>query len=119
MNEPGPPMNDPQAVVFFSALPDDGKASFLAALAHELTVVARDTYEVGGDGLTDPDRMRSINEVQHRLTGFLAALLRGDSQRYPDDVLVRVVLEHPRDAVLQRQLSEAFGRAVSLTRVAA
>ena len=29
--------------------------------AHALTVLARDTYEVGRDGLTDPSRLRCIN----------------------------------------------------------
>src|SRR5439155_118255 len=103
-------------VASFSALGSDGKACFLALLAHELTIVARDTYEVEGDSLSDPSRMRAINEVQHRLLGFLVALLTGDPMRYPDEVLVRIVLEDPRDAVLQQQLSEAFARALSLTK---
>ena len=81
----------------------------------ELTIRARDTYDVGGDGLDNPERMRSYNEVQHRLLGFLAALLKGDPKRYPDDVLIRIILEHPRDAVLQQQMAEAFARALSLS----
>jgi hypothetical protein len=112
-------MNTPDAVASFPALGPDGKACFLALLAHELTIIARDTYEVEGDGLTSPNRMRAINEVQHRLMGVLVALLRGDPSRYPDGVLVRIVLEHPEDAVLQRQLREAFARALSLTSVIA
>ena len=55
---------------------------------HELTVIARDSYEVGEDGLTNPQRVRRINEVQHCTSGFLYALLRNNSQRYPDNVLV-------------------------------
>jgi hypothetical protein len=114
VNERGPKMNILDAAAFFSALGPDEKASFLALLAHELTVVARDTYEVGGEGLTNPARMRAVNEVQHRLMSFLVALLSGDPRRYPDDILVRIVLENPGDAVLQRQLAAAFGRAMSL-----
>jgi hypothetical protein len=119
MNDGAPTMNTSDAIASFAALGPDAKACFLALLAHELTMVARDTYEVGGNGLTRPDRMRAINEVQHRLLGFLVALLRGDPRRYPDDVLVRIVLEDPKDGVLQAQVAEAFGRALSLTRMAA
>ncbi len=103
-------MDVADATTYFSALSLDEKAEFLALLAHELTIVARDAYEVGEEGLTHPSRMRAVNEVQHRLTAFLAALLRGDPRRYPDDILVRILLEQPQDAVLQRQLAEAFAR---------
>jgi hypothetical protein len=34
--------------------------------------------------------------------------MRDEAQRYPDDVLVRMMLEHPEDVELQRQLQEAF-----------
>src|SRR5687767_13904942 len=100
MSDQGPTLNTADAVASFSVLTPDGKGRFVALLAHELTILARDTYEVGESGLTNPARMRAINEVQHRLMGFLVALLRDDAQRYPDDVLVRIVLEHPADTVL-------------------
>ena len=82
------------AIAAFAALGADEKVSFLIVLAHELTIRARDTYEVGGKGLENPERMRSYNEIQHRVLGFLAALHRGDVKRYPDDVLVQIILEH-------------------------
>ena len=112
-------MDIADAIAYFSALSLGRKASLLAALAHELTIVARDTYEAGTENLTCPSRMRAINEVQHRLTAFLAALLRGDPRRYPDDILVRILLEHPGDVVLERQLAEAFLRTRSLAEAAA
>jgi hypothetical protein len=77
---------------------------------YKLTVVARDSYVVDQDVLTNPQRVRRINEVQHRVSAFLWALLRNDPKRYPDDILVRVILEHPDDNNLQQQLSEAFAR---------
>lgn len=99
-----------EAITIFSGYSLEEKRDFLAGLSHELTIVARDSYEAGGDGLTDPRRMRLINEVQHSLSGFLWALLRGDSQRYPDNVLVGIILEQPDDEILKRQLNEAFVR---------
>jgi hypothetical protein len=102
-----------EAIAVFTAYSLREKEEFLAHLIYELTIVARDSYEVGGDGLTNPQRVRSINEVQHRLSAFLWALLRHDSKRYPDDVLVKIVLEHPEDSTLERQLMEAFARLTS------
>lgn len=107
------------ATTAFSGLSLEEKTEFLALLAHELTIVARDTYEVGGDGLVGAARMRSLNEVQHRLTATLVALLRNDPARYPDDVLVQIIVEHPGDAQLQEQIADAFRRALALTGAAA
>lgn len=114
MNERRSNTNIKDAVASFSGMEPEEQARFLALLAHELTVAARDAYEEGGDGLNDGVRTRAINEVQHRVTGHLAALLKGDPARYPDAVLVGTVLEQ-QDAVLRQRLLEAFDRAVSLT----
>lgn len=54
-----------------------GKAALLAKTAHELTMRARDTYEPGTRGVTDPARLRGINEVIHRLTRRILTLCRG------------------------------------------
>jgi hypothetical protein len=118
MNDRKTLMSTADAIAYFTALTSDAKVSFLAELAHELTILARDTYEVDGIGLTDPGRMRALNEVQHRVLGVLTALLRSDPKHYPDDVLIQILLDHPDDPGLQRQMSNAFSRALSLTRVA-
>lgn len=99
-----------EAITIFSSYSLKEKEEFLVQLMHEVTIVARGSYESGQDGLANPQRMRRVNEVQHRVSAFLLALLRNDSQRYPDDVLVKIVLEHPDDSELERQLSEAFAR---------
>ena len=39
--------------------------------------------------------------------------MRQDVQRYPDDVLVRIILEHPEDLNLQQQLQEAFSHLMA------
>lgn len=103
-------MTADEAVSVFISYSQSEKAEFLAQLMYELTLIARDGYGVGRDGLAEPQRVRRINEAQHRVSAFLWALLRDDPQRYPDDVLVRIILEQPDDGVLRRQLSEAFAR---------
>ena len=99
-----------EAIALFSSYSTDEKEEFLAHFMHELSVVARDSYEIGRDGLTNPQRVRCINEVLHRVSAFLCALLSDDPQRYPDDALVKIILEHPEDDVLERQLNESFAR---------
>jgi hypothetical protein len=106
-------MNVHHAIETFCKYSSQGKTNFLLELAHTLTILARDTYEVGRDGLADPTRLRRINELQHRVMSFLIALMKDDARRYPDDIFVRLILEHPEDLELQRQLVEAFGHLLA------
>jgi len=45
------------------------KTVLLVRLACELTICARDTYEVGTDRVLQPERLRAFNELLHRVTG--------------------------------------------------
>ena len=103
-------MSVDEAIAIFSSYSLQEKKEFLTHLLYELTIIARDSYEAGQDGLTNPRRVRRINEVQHSVSAFLWALLRHDARRYPDDILVKIVLEHPEDGAFERQLGEAFAR---------
>ena len=103
-------MTADKAIKVFLSYSSKDKEEFLAHLMHELTIIARDSYEVGQEGLINPQRVRRINEVQHRVSDLLCALLQNNPHRYPDDVLVRIILEHPEDSALERQLGEAFMR---------
>jgi hypothetical protein len=104
-------MTTDEAIAVFSSCSSEEKKVFVAHLMHELTVVARDSYEVGADGLTNPRRVRKINEIQHRLSSFLRSLLRDDPRRYPDELIVRMVLEASEDEDFRRQLAWAFESA--------
>lgn len=101
-------MNADKAINVFVSYSFEEKADFLAQLMYELTLVVRDNYEVGQCGLKNPQRVRQINEVQHRVSAFLLALLRDNPQRYPDDVLAKIILEQPDDEALTRQLGKVF-----------
>jgi hypothetical protein len=48
-------------------LPSSKHVSVVAAFGVNLTIVARDTYVVGELGIHAPERLRAINEIQHRL----------------------------------------------------
>jgi len=98
-----------QAIETFRNYSVQEQMDFLVQFAHALTILARETYEVEGEGLTEPSRLRHLNETQHRVLGFLLALMRQESNRYPDDVLVRLMLEHADALDLQQQLRKTFG----------
>ncbi len=56
---------------WLAELPHEGKLLFLAALAHEITVVARNSYRPQTEELDKPSQLRSINEIQHRILACL------------------------------------------------
>ena len=97
-----------QAIEIFRNYSPQEKIDFLVHLAHALTILARDTYEVGGEGLTQPARLRRLTEMQHRVLGVVIALMKQETKRYPDEVLIRLILEHPDDLDLQQQVQQAF-----------
>src|SRR6266496_1888694 len=88
----------------FAKLTQEERIHFLISLAHELTIVGRDTYSPGANDLKVPARLRTINEIQHRILAWVLSTMADDSARYPKDVLFRFVLEHPQDMDLQRQV---------------
>jgi hypothetical protein len=106
-------MDIQHAINTFRRYSSQEKTDFLLRLAHEMTILARDTYEVGDVGLTNPSRLRRINEVQHRVLSSVIALRNDDPKRYPDDVLVKLILVHADDIGLQRQLQEVFSHLMA------
>src|SRR5262245_15044845 len=95
----------------FVRMSPDEQVRFLALLGMNLTITGRDTYEPQTEDLIHPARMRAINEIQHVIFGQLYALANDDSHRFPDDVLVAIILEDIRDRVLKKQVHHAFERA--------
>ena len=96
----------------FQQLPSSKQVSVLAAFGYNLTIVARDTYVVGELGIHAPERLRAINEIQHRVLGHILALVTQDDSRYPDDVLLSILLDHD-DERLRGGTLWALERAMS------
>ncbi len=98
-----------QAQKAYAALPPGGQARFLATLAHDLTIWARDAYpQLLPDTTLVVERLRVINELQHRVTAHLAHLLEEDPRRYPDDVLVAILFDFAGPAACESRLAETF-----------
>ena len=98
-------------------LSTEAQARVLATFGHNMTIAARDTYEVQSPGVRAPQRLRDINEIQHRVFGHISALLTGEREsRYPDDTLLSILLEHGDDelrAQTVRSLRDAIERVIN------
>ena len=62
---------------WLAALPSVERARVLAHLIHGLTVAGRCLFLSDGDVLTRLERLRALNEVQHRVGGYLQHALAG------------------------------------------
>ena len=107
-----------EAIRLFSALSVEEQKEFLAQLSHELTILGRDAYEVGTENFTNPSQMRAVNEIQHRIALHLLALIKNNANRYPDEILVKVIIEHPQDKNFERKATRAFEQIVNKFAVA-
>lgn len=85
-------MTRDEAIAAYSSLPAIEQLRLLAEYAHDLTVIARGTYVPQSEDIADPRRLRLLNEVQHRVTGHMRHLISGNTKRYPDDVIVRIII---------------------------
>jgi hypothetical protein len=94
----------------FHSLSESEQTRFLAAFAHALTIVAREGYETGTDGVSQPNLLRQLNEIQHRVLGGIITRLNAHSERYPDDVLLAIMGESAFPALTIR-LHWAVNRA--------
>jgi hypothetical protein len=100
-----------EELAFYRSLSASQQQRFLALLAHELTILARGAYSVGGDGIDEPSVIRAINEMQHRLIATLAKHLEGDQERLPDDVLFNGLAHSARVSGFDRQFAFALNVA--------
>ncbi len=95
----------------FSRLSTNDKIRFLSRFGWELTVVSRDADEPRTEESTFPSRLRAINEIQHRILSHLYSLASDCSERYPEDVLIAILLEAGEDPVLNEKVQRAFDQA--------
>jgi hypothetical protein len=95
------------------SLSDKARLEILAGLAHELTICARDTYEVGTDEVRDPRDLRAYNELLHRVTASVVSNLAG-SNGFPLESVVEMVrsfgVQRSRVKEMEWVLERAFKR---------
>ena len=108
-------MTTESAIQFFCGCHAEQQVSLLVSFGYELTIVGRESYEVGGEGLDKPGFLRSVNELQHQVLGQADAIL-DDRKRYPDEHFVRAILEPDEKKSFSRAVLAAFERAVADTK---
>lgn len=89
----------------------DIRARFLAALAHNLTIAGRMFLSALEPGKSDPVRARAVNEVLHKVTSYLAHILRGDEDTLWAPIVTKHLLEES-DKEVQWQVEQAWHYAI-------
>jgi hypothetical protein len=92
----------------YSQMTPPEQARFLALLALNLTVVARNWYPTEEGQPAPSEKLIAINELQHTVTGQLVPLLGNDARRYPDDVLINILFEKGRAKDVERHVIAAI-----------
>ena len=104
-------MNDEDLRDFYLALTDPDKQIFLALVSSDLTIHGRGfVAELSGQPLRVA--FNGLNEVQHQISGHIAALGLG-RDRYPDDVLWQILVEKANAYGLSRHLRCSLEAACS------
>jgi len=103
---------------WLAGLDRNEKVTVLARVAHELTMLARDTYEPGTRGVSDPGRLRAINEVMHRLTRRVLSLSRGSGDDWKEEDFWQALAELSEqggcfDDLVAATATASGGRAVA------
>jgi hypothetical protein len=79
-------------LIRFTSLTFEDQSKWFARLMVWLTVLARDTYTVGGAGLEKPESMRRFNELMHRTSDQLLNHLARRTGR-PFETFAKIVGE--------------------------
>jgi hypothetical protein len=101
-------MTKSQLLQTYTALDSPAKARFLAVLSNQLTVFMREEYDESLDSARRIKRLMGANELQHHLSSELRHHLDQDTNRYPDEVLLNILLEKAQYFELSNQLQQAL-----------
>lgn len=105
-------MNIESEVRHFADLSSIDKARFLARFMYELTLEARNFYAPGGNQDIDANKLRFVNEIQHRVTRFIEQILIDDPARSSDDVMLRLLLAPRSEKTIEALIQSAYTRTI-------
>jgi hypothetical protein len=108
-------MNIDSEIKHFKDLSALEQSRFLARFMYEMTLEARNFYSPTGVQDIDADKLRFINEIQHRLTRFIEQVLLDDPGRPADDVLLRLLLAPRSEKTVEALLHAAYARTIQAT----
>jgi hypothetical protein len=105
-------MNLESEIRHFSEMSANEQARFLARFMYELTLEARNFYGPGGEQTIDANKLRFVNEIQHRLTRFIEQILIDDPARSADDVMLRLLLAPRAEKSIEALVHAAYVRTI-------
>jgi hypothetical protein len=106
-------MNIDSEIKHFSDLSALDQARFLTRFMYELTLEARNFYGPGGEQQAiDANKLRFINEIQHRLTRFIEQILIDDPARSSDEVMLRLLLAPRSEKTIENLVQAAYVRTI-------
>jgi hypothetical protein len=105
-------MNIDSEIRHFVDLSSIDKARFLSRFMYELTLEARNFYSPGGNQDIDANKLRFINEIQHRLTRFQEQILIDDPARPTDESMLRLLLAPRSEKTIEALVHGAYTRTI-------
>lgn len=106
-------MNLDSEIRNFSGLSAIDQARFLARFLYELTLEARNFYGPGGEQpLEDINKLRFLNEIQHRLTRFIEQILIDDPARSSDEMMLKLLLAPRAEKSIEALVHAAYVRTI-------
>ncbi len=105
-------MNIDSEIGHFTDMSSVDQARFVARLMYELTLEARNYYGHGGDQPIDANRLRFLNEIQHRLTRFIEQILTDDPARPTNEVMIRLLLAPRAEKSIEDLMRAAWSRTI-------
>jgi hypothetical protein len=108
-------MNIDSEIKHFKDLSSNEQSRFIARFMYEMTLEARNFYSPTGTQDIDADKLRFINEIQHRLTRFLEQVLLDDPARPNEDSMLRLLLASRSEKTIEALLHGAYARTIQAT----
>jgi hypothetical protein len=105
-------MNIESEIRNFKELSAIDKARFLARFMYELTLDGRNFYSPHSTQDIDANKLRFINEVQHRVTRFIEQILIDDPARSADDMMLRLLLAPRAEKSIENLVHTAYARTI-------
>lgn len=108
-------MNIESEIRHFKDLSALEQSRFLARFMYELTLEARNFYSPSGEQDIDANKLRFINEIQHRITRFIEQVLIDDPARPTPEMTLRLLLGPRSEKTIEALLRAAYSRTIQAT----
>jgi hypothetical protein len=108
-------MNIDSEIRHFRDLSSIDQARYLARFLYELTLEARNFYGAGNEQPIDANKLRFINEIQHRVTRYIEQILIDDPSRPSVENTLKLLLAPRTEKTIESLVVSAWTRTVQAT----